>query len=386
MVSISFSSLVDNLRHSLIGRPWMALLRPPRKIQPTQQATTVRVLYPRFLKNPTSGVILDRYDTPPLPSTTPSSAVTTHKPNNPIEWMPVTPHYRAPRAPIVLCHGLYGFDKWGPASFPMLQVRYWGGIEETLAKLGAKVIVTKVPRTGSVWERSQELHAILKAVLSGSKVNFVAHSMGGLDCRCLLSHIHNRPYHVQSLTTIATPHRGSPLMDWFRDHVGVGVRFATAAAAAAAAAATASSSSTTTSSEKRRYANYLLDPVIQMLDTPAYANLTTDYCQNHFNPSTPDDPKVAYYSYGADTHIPPWTLLGWTQQVVGEKEGPNDGIVSVASAKWGTYIKTLNANHWELNGQRPKWRSSIPSLSEKPFFDSSEFYVELADHLYQQGH
>lgn len=141
-------------------------------------------------------------------------------------------------------------------------------------------------------------------------------------------------------------------MDWFRDHVGVGVRFATAAAAAAAAAATASSSSTTTSSEKRRYANYLLDPVIQMLDTPAYANLTTDYCQNHFNPSTPDDPNVAYYSYGADTHIPPWTLLGWTQQVVGEKEGPNDGIVSVASAKWGTYIKTLNANHWELNGQR----------------------------------
>lgn len=178
MVSISFSSLVDNLRHSLISKPWITLLRSPRRTQ-ASQATTVRVLYPRFLKNPSSGVILDRYDTTTLSSTTPSS-ITTHissQRNNPIEWMPVTPHYRAPRAPIVLCHGLYGFDKWGPASFPMLQVRYWGGIEETLAKLGAKVIVTKVPRTGSVWERSQELHAILKAVLSGSQVNFVAHSM-----------------------------------------------------------------------------------------------------------------------------------------------------------------------------------------------------------------
>ena len=184
MVSISFSSLVDNLRHSLISRPWTTLLRPLKKMQ-SPAATTVQVLYPRFLKNPTSGVILDRYDAPSLSSSTPSTAPThTSLPHNPIEWMPVTPHYRAPRAPIVLCHGLYGFDKWGPASFPMLQVRYWGGIEETLAKLGAKVIVTKVPRTGSVWERSQELDAILKKVLAGSKVNFVAHSM--VECYCYL--------------------------------------------------------------------------------------------------------------------------------------------------------------------------------------------------------
>lgn len=91
--------------------------------------------------------------------------------------MPVTPHYVAPRAPIVLCHGLYGFDKIGPDSLPLLQVQYWGGIENALAKLGAKVIVTKVPSTGSILERAQTLHAILKSILDGKDVNFIAHSM-----------------------------------------------------------------------------------------------------------------------------------------------------------------------------------------------------------------
>ncbi|KAI9311988.1 hypothetical protein BX666DRAFT_1867025 [Dichotomocladium elegans] len=211
---------------------------------------------------------------------------------------PVTPQYRPPRAPIVLCHGLYGFDRRGPASFPKLQIRYWGGIEEALAKLGAKVV-------------------------------------GGLDCRLLLSHIRNRAYHVQSLTTISTPHRGSPVMDWFRDHVGVGVTYC--------------QSSPQAHGRQPRF----FDSILRMVDTPAYANLTTDYCRNHFNPNTPDDPTVAYYSYGADgTMIPPWTFLGRTWQVVHAKEGTNDGIVSVESARWGRYIKTLDASHWELNGER----------------------------------
>lgn len=91
--------------------------------------------------------------------------------------MPVTPHYVAPRAPIVLCHGLYGFDKLGPDALPLLQVQYWGGIENELAKLGAKVIVTKVPSTGSIWDRAHTLHSILKSILDGRDVNFVAHSM-----------------------------------------------------------------------------------------------------------------------------------------------------------------------------------------------------------------
>lgn len=89
----------------------------------------------------------------------------------------IAPHYLAPREPIVLCHGLFGFDIRGPQNIPALQFHYWSGVEETLAKLGAKVIITRVPQAGSIWERSHALHTILKSILVGKTVNFVAHSM-----------------------------------------------------------------------------------------------------------------------------------------------------------------------------------------------------------------
>lgn len=89
----------------------------------------------------------------------------------------ISTNYIAPRNPIVLCHGLFGFDIRGPENIPALQFHYWSGVEDTLAKLGAKVIVTKVPQAGSIWERSQALHTILKSICVGKNVNFVAHSM-----------------------------------------------------------------------------------------------------------------------------------------------------------------------------------------------------------------
>ncbi|OAD00160.1 hypothetical protein MUCCIDRAFT_15035, partial [Mucor lusitanicus CBS 277.49] len=232
--------------------------------------------------------------------------------------------YKAPREPIVLCHGLFGFDIRGPQNIPALQFHYWSGVEDTLAKLGAKIIVTKVPQAGSIWERSHALHTILKSILVGKNVNFVAHSMGGLDCRHLLANFHDRPYQVQSLTTICTPHRGSPVMDWFRDQFGVG--------------------------HSRLPTGLKLDKLlVDWFDEPAYAHLTTDFCKDYFNPNTPDDPNVKYYSYGAAAKFPAWSsLLGIPGQMVQEKEGDNDGIVSVQSAKWGTYVKTIQADHWDL--------------------------------------
>ena len=95
--------------------------------------------------------------------------------------MPVTPGYIAPRAPIVLCHGLYGYDKIGPDTIPSLQIHYWSGIDDALAKLGAKIIVTKVPRTAGIQTRAQELHTILTATAKDKDINFLAHSMVNAD-------------------------------------------------------------------------------------------------------------------------------------------------------------------------------------------------------------
>jgi triacylglycerol lipase len=138
---------------------------------------------------------------------------------------------RAPRNPVVLCHGtsscipsdslsenkqgLYGFDVRGPESFPILRHHYWSNVLNILRdKVGAEVIVTSVPSTGSIASRAKTLHKLLRERATGRSINFMAHSMGGLDCRHLISHIKPTEYTPVSLTTIATPHRGSPFMDW----------------------------------------------------------------------------------------------------------------------------------------------------------------------------
>jgi triacylglycerol esterase/lipase EstA (alpha/beta hydrolase family) len=42
---------------------------------------------------------------------------------------------------------------------------------------------------------------------------------GGLDGRYLISKLKPRSFKVVSLTTIATPHRGSPFADYFIDNI-----------------------------------------------------------------------------------------------------------------------------------------------------------------------
>ncbi|ORX56964.1 alpha/beta-hydrolase [Hesseltinella vesiculosa] len=271
---------------------------------------------------------------------------------------PVTPRYRIPRAPIVLCHGLYGFDRMGPDSVPALQVHYWNEIEKALKDMGCQVVITSVPKTESISKRAYTLHSVLSSLTSHRQINLVAHSMGGLDCRYLLSHIKQRSYRVNSLSTICTPHRGSSLTNWFRDTVGVAQMV----------------DNQTTLQQQRLFA--------QWFDTPAYANLTTDYCDQIFNPSTPDDPMVSYYSYTARATVTPWSsLLFLPWQLIHQAEGDNDGIVSVKSGQWGQHVKTVDADHWDFTG-----KSVIPYRLKDNDFDRAQFYVELAHHLYEQGH
>lgn len=126
----------------------------------------------------------------------------------------------------------------------------------------------------------------------------------------------------------------------------------------------------------------LLNRLIPYLDTPAYANLTTDYCQNVFNPNTPDDPRVSYYSYGAAVKlIPVWAPLGIPWEIIKAKEGENDGLVSTHSARWGHYVGTEDADHWDLNN---RYRLKI-GYDQKPF-DAIDFYMNIATLMYKEGH
>ncbi|KAI9436687.1 alpha/beta-hydrolase [Lactarius indigo] len=268
---------------------------------------------------------------------------------------------RAPRFPIVLCHGLYGFDVRGP---PSLRMQYWSSILGILRKIvGAEVIVTAVPGTGSIASRAEQLDRFLQAKAPGRGINFMAHSMGGLDCRHLITHLKPVEYAPLSLTTIATPHRGSPFMDWCKDYLGLGRRrpeddeerrsTMTTIDAIDTTAEQVRSQTLSLSSLPSSFTTFLLG----LFDSPAYANLTTSYLTETFNPRTPDDPRVRYFSIAGRMTAPNiWHPL-WFPKVVldsaaaGTDRAGNDGLVSVDSARWGEFLGTLEgADHWALRG------------------------------------
>lgn len=111
----------------------------------------------------------------------------------------------------MLAHGLLGFSVLN--AVPLLPpIHYWRGITtalETLLKPETPIITPAVPPSGSIDQRADALaEAIAAAAPAGRPVNIIAHSMGGLDARCMISSLASktdRPVRVASLTTIATP-------------------------------------------------------------------------------------------------------------------------------------------------------------------------------------
>src|SRR5205814_1162022 len=86
---------------------------------------------------------------------------------------------------------------------------------DALAVDGHVVRRAVVPPFGTVAIRAKALAAAIVGVLAethAAKVNIVAHSMGGLDAREVIS-VLGYGDRVASLTTISTPHRGSHIAD-----------------------------------------------------------------------------------------------------------------------------------------------------------------------------
>ena len=117
------------------------------------------------------------------------------------------------RYPIVLSHGLLGFDEL----FGVLD--YWYGIPGELRSRGATVYVTQVSQLNSTEARGEQLIDQIEtiAAISGKpKVNLIGQSHGGLDVRYVAS---VRPDLVASVTSIASPHKGAALADFLRANV-----------------------------------------------------------------------------------------------------------------------------------------------------------------------
>ena len=262
--------------------------------------------------------------------------------------------------------------------------------------------------TGSIKERAEQMHKYLSDTLpKGTGVNFVAHSMGGLDVRHLISNIKPTAYTPISLTTIGTPHRGSPFMDWCAANIGVGSVSAMAAAAAEEAArglpyslkspilaARTEAAREDNSSSLIGLAGFtsaMSKYLLNIFDSPAYSNLTTAYLRE-FNSETLNAPNVKYISVaGRNNKLsvlhPLWfpklvldaaAEKGYPKDDSGKSYEGNDGLVSVKSAKWGEFIGAVDdTHHWDLRGEGSIWPSGLTGDGDKKKGDEKKESGEL---------
>ncbi|KAL8305205.1 hypothetical protein RB597_003906 [Gaeumannomyces tritici] len=283
-------------------------------------------------------------------------------------------NYASPKLPVVLAHGLLGFATLELAQlFPPIE--YWHGIRAALEARGVTVITPSVPASASIQVRAARLaEQIAAAVPAGTPVNIVAHSMGGLDARLMASPAFEpellsrsatagRRLNVASLVTVSTPHHGSS----YADHViaALGPRHF-------------------------ERARGLLASATGWSDTGAFEQLTPRHMDAVFNPATPDHPDTAYFSYGAMTDGPPPLMSPFRvcHRVIEEREGPNDGLVSVRSARWGSYRGTIKGvTHLGLINWTNRLGWSVRKmLGQKETFNALAFYLDIADMLAKEGY
>ena len=283
--------------------------------------------------------------------------------------------------PIVLAHGMAGWDKVGP-------VNYFFNVAADLRARGETVVESQVPPFESSAVRGSYLAAAIDNTLKTTgacKVNLIAHSQGGLDGRYVVSTLHYGS-RVASLTTVSTPHLGTPIAD-----AALGLVPGVSAA--------------------------VIDAILEFLygslaHSPGDAHIraslqqfTRDNMSKNFNPGNRNDPQVKYYSVAgrSATRVAAAECAGglWTNSsridlldpllvlpaTVFSLTSPNpfvptpsDGLVAVESARWGTFLGCVPADHLDEIGQLVHLLPDAVSG-----FNHKDLYRRIVDQLHHDG-
>jgi triacylglycerol lipase len=298
-----------------------------------------------------------------------------------------TPKGHAAKHAIVLAHGFNGSPTNGWAFY---------GVAEALRKDGHVVHVASVPPFDSAEVRAKALAAHVDQAMAeckkvhgcdGSKVNIVAHSMGGLDSRYLVSSL-GYGDRVASLTTISTPHGGSQIAD-----VALKIIPGKADEAVNALARAFATTFTTEDLASQTHLRAAFQSIAESNAAP-------------FDEANPNDARVYYQSWagvsnilgipnGADAaacngnfetyrgrrHVMSLQLaVGAPFVAHGTEMRPNDGMVTVENAKWGVFRGCVPADHLAEVGQ-PK----LAGMNKRTGFDHIRFHRDIAFELAAKG-
>lgn len=260
----------------------------------------------------------------------------------------------ATRYPLLLVHGVFFRD----FKFPP----YWGRIPTALQRNGAQVFYGEHQSAAAVADSAKELAARIEAVCAESgcaKVNIIAHSKGGLDARAAAVLCPDR---IASVITVNTPHRGCGFADFLLSKVPTGVQQRIARMYNAAA-------------------HRLGDPTPDFL--AAVRDLTAARCKA-FDETHPVPSGIFCKSIGSVLRKPSGGKfpLNFTYRLAGYFDGPNDGLVSVPSFRFGEDFTLLTPS-----GRRGISHGDMIDLNRENIegFDVREFYVQLVHELKERG-
>lgn len=258
--------------------------------------------------------------------------------------------------PIVMVHGICFRD--------YKYFNYWGRIPKELKQNGAQIYYGNHHSATSIKDSAQEItERVLELCRTKNyeKVNIIAHSKGGLDCRYAMDKLGLASY-VASITTVNTPHRGCLYADYLLTKIDEEIQQNIA----------------------RTYNNAMKRMGDENPDfLAAVKDLTNEACQR-FNEEIKDPEGVYIQSIGSIQKnakagkFP----LNLSYHVVKHFDGRNDGLVSENSFAWGEKYTLL-----EPAGKEGISHGDMIDLSRMNIegFDVREFYVELVYALKNKG-
>jgi len=269
-----------------------------------------------------------------------------------------------PQHAVVLAHGLFGFDE---LSLGDKRVEYWRGIPRALRKMGVEVAVPRFGTIASVESRAAQLAEVIRT-MPGKKVNVIGHSMGGVDARVAIARF-GAGERVASLTTIASPHRGTPLADlspFFRDRPRTRVK-------------KSSDDSAVRSARKPKAVRGTFGALMERgqkslaMHTGGLRDVRPAAMQR-LNRRIRDDERVHYASVLSAVDgvagVNPLLVPGYL--FLSGKAGRNDGVVPEQSQAWGDILARVEADHWAVVG----WSKN---------FDAPDFYESILRELASRG-
>jgi triacylglycerol lipase len=217
----------------------------------------------------------------------------------------------------------------------LLGIDYFRGLRDHIVQAGMPApLFPKVPPIGGFETRAQALaDAILQAYPVGP-IHIIAHSMGGLDSRTLIGRNHHGlsdPGRIASLTTVATPHRGSPVADLLADPGP--------------------------DDAGRRLQDRIKEALDRLgIDVGALRDLTAEGA-SRVPDVTQTHPHIRYHSFFASgrQHLllpPTCALLLPTHEYIRAATGQdNDGLVTLDSARYGEFQEPFwHGDHIDICG------------------------------------